>query len=73
MEVRHANIEQIKIGRTYISVFITFSNPVRNPMMGAKDKHLEICYSGLLENTSSRPRTAKNAPQKRVNNDRHFS
>ena len=58
----HANIEQIKIGRTNVSDLVNLVTPWSAPMVGKEEGNLKICHSRLRENTSASTRTAKNVP-----------
>ena len=59
---RHANIEQIKFERTYVSDLVNLVSLWSAPMVGKEGNNLEICCSRLWENTFASTRTAKNIP-----------
>ena len=55
---RHANIEHIKNGRTYVSELVNLVSPWSAPMVGKEGDTLTICHSRLRENTFASTRTA---------------
>ena len=59
---RHANIEQIKIRRNYVSDLVNLVSPWSTPMVGKKVNNLKICHSRLQVNTFASTKTVKNVP-----------
>ena len=60
VEFRHANIEQMKIRRTYVSDLVNIVSLSGTSMVGGGGGKLEICHSKLPENAFVSTRTAKN-------------
>ena len=58
---RHANIGQIKIGRTYVSDLLDLVSP-RGALWGVSREKVDICYFRLPENAFANTKTAKNVP-----------
>ena len=59
---RYANIEQIKIRRTYVCHLLNLVS-----MLGTEGKNLEICHSRLPENAFASTRKSKSVPSKFAN------
>ena len=61
-EDRHANIEQRKIGITYVSDMQILVSVLGTPMVGNKGQNIEICHSRLPENAFVSTRSCKSVP-----------
>ena len=59
---RHTNIEQIKIGRTFVRDLLNLLSAWSATMVGAEGENLEICPSKLPENAFASTSTAKIFP-----------